>query len=116
MNSETSRTALPQAVYGGVNAVTLRIQPVAHFHLEHIVWPEAEQFLRIEIRIKAGQVRFAPTRARGPGVKAAGVLQKALDALPGLAVTVFDQTPSNPTEAAVRARPQRCTGRPVATA
>ncbi|HQS33080.1 MAG: 4-hydroxybutyrate dehydrogenase, partial [Polaromonas sp. 39-63-203] len=38
-----------------------------------------------------------------PGVKAAGVLQKALDALPGLAVTVFDQTPSNPTEAAVRA-------------
>ena len=38
-----------------------------------------------------------------PGVKAAGVLQKALDALPGVAVTVFDQTPSNPTEAAVRA-------------
>ncbi len=37
------------------------------------------------------------------GVKAAGVLQKALDALPGLAVTVFDDTPSNPTEAAVRA-------------
>ena len=37
------------------------------------------------------------------GVKAAGVLQKALDALPGLSVTVFDQTPSNPTEAAVRA-------------
>ncbi|MES2688353.1 MAG: iron-containing alcohol dehydrogenase [Pseudomonadota bacterium] len=37
------------------------------------------------------------------GVKAAGVLQKALDALPGLAVTVFDETPSNPTEAAVRA-------------
>ncbi len=37
------------------------------------------------------------------GVKAAGVLQKALDALPGMPVTVFDQTPSNPTEAAVRA-------------
>ncbi len=37
------------------------------------------------------------------GVKAAGVLQKALDALPGMAVTVFDETPSNPTEAAVRA-------------
>jgi 4-hydroxybutyrate dehydrogenase len=37
------------------------------------------------------------------GVKAAGVLQKALDALPGLPVAVFDQTPSNPTEAAVRA-------------
>jgi len=37
------------------------------------------------------------------GVKAAGVLQKALDALAGLPVAVFDQTPSNPTEAAVRA-------------
>ena len=37
------------------------------------------------------------------GVKAAGILQKALDVLPGLTVTVFDQTPSNPTEAAVRA-------------
>ena len=37
------------------------------------------------------------------GVKAAGVLQKALDALPGMAIKVFDQTPSNPTEAAVMA-------------
>ena len=37
------------------------------------------------------------------GVKAAGILQKALDALPALPVVVFDQTPSNPTEAAVRA-------------
>ncbi len=37
------------------------------------------------------------------GVRAAGVLQKALDALPGLPVTVFDQTPPNPTEASVRA-------------
>ena len=37
------------------------------------------------------------------GVKAAGILQKALDQLPGMTVAVFDQTPSNPTEAAVRA-------------
>ena len=37
------------------------------------------------------------------GVKAAGILQKALDALVGMNVTVFDQTPSNPTEGAVRA-------------
>lgn len=37
------------------------------------------------------------------GVKAAGVLQKALDALGGMPHAVFDQTPSNPTEAAVRA-------------
>jgi 4-hydroxybutyrate dehydrogenase len=37
------------------------------------------------------------------GVKAAGVLQKALDALEGVPYAVFDETPSNPTEAAVRA-------------
>ncbi len=42
------------------------------------------------------------------GVKAAGVLQKVLDALAGpdmpmADIAVFDQTPSNPTEAAVRA-------------
>ena len=37
------------------------------------------------------------------GVKAAGILQKALDQLSGMTITVFDQTPSNPTEAAVRA-------------
>lgn len=49
------------------------------------------------------------------GVRSAGVLQPALDALAGLPVAVFDQTPSNPTEAAVRAavqlyREQRCDG------
>jgi alcohol dehydrogenase class IV len=37
------------------------------------------------------------------GVKAVGILDKALAALLGLQVSVFDQTPSNPTEAAVRA-------------
>lgn len=37
------------------------------------------------------------------GVKAVGILDKALVALPGVQVSVFDQTPSNPTEAAVRA-------------
>ena len=37
------------------------------------------------------------------GVKAVGILNKALAALPGVQVSVFDQTPSNPTEAAVRA-------------
>lgn len=37
------------------------------------------------------------------GVKAAGLLDKATAALPGLQPAVFDQTPSNPTEAAVRA-------------
>ena len=44
-----------------------------------------------------------PLIVTDPGVKAAGILQKAIDALPGLRLTVFDQTPSNPTEAAVRA-------------
>ena len=37
------------------------------------------------------------------GVKAVGILDKALAPLPGLKVSVFDQTPSNPTEAAVHA-------------
>lgn len=37
------------------------------------------------------------------GVRDAGVLQMALDALRGLPYAVFDGTPSNPTEAAVRA-------------
>ena len=49
------------------------------------------------------------------GVKAAGLLQRALDVLPGWPVAVFDQTPSNPTESAVRAaaavyRAQGCDG------
>lgn len=49
------------------------------------------------------------------GVKAAGVLQKALAALEGVPYAVYDQTPSNPTEAAVRAateiyKAQRCDG------
>ena len=56
-----------------------------------------------------------PLIVTDPGVKAAGVLQKALDALPGMTVAVFDQTPSNPTEAAVRAavavyKANRCDG------
>jgi len=37
------------------------------------------------------------------GVKAVGLLDKALAALPALKPAVFDQTPSNPNEAAVRA-------------
>lgn len=56
-----------------------------------------------------------PLIVTDPGVKAAGILQKALDALPGMTVAVFDQTPSNPTEAAVRAaaavyKAQNCDG------
>ena len=57
-----------------------------------------------------------PLVVTDPGVKAAGVLQQALDALAGMDdVAVFDQTPSNPTEAAVRAavdiyRARQCDG------
>jgi len=60
----------------------------------------AIQLLRQECE-RVGITR--PLIVTDPGVKAAGILQKALDALPGLTVAVFDQTPSNPTEAAVRA-------------
>ena len=44
-----------------------------------------------------------PLIVTDPGVKAAGVLQKAIDALPGYPIAIYDQTPSNPTEAAVKA-------------
>ncbi len=66
-----------------------------------------------QIDIDPGVVRLLPaecarTGMQRPlvvtdaGVRAAGVLQMALDALGGLPHAVFDRTPSNPTEAAVR--------------
>ena len=66
-----------------------------------------------QIDIEDGAVRLLPeecqrTGMRRPlivtdaGVRAAGVLQQALDALNGLPHAVFDATPSNPTGAAVR--------------
>ncbi|HEY0201671.1 MAG TPA: iron-containing alcohol dehydrogenase, partial [Burkholderiaceae bacterium] len=76
----------------------------------------AVQLLRQECE-RVGITR--PLVVTDPGVKAAGVLQKALDALQspsaGRPVAVFDQTPSNPTEAAVRAavavyQAQHCDG------
>jgi 4-hydroxybutyrate dehydrogenase len=67
-----------------------------------------------QIDIDPGVVRLLPaecerTGMRRPlvvtdaGVRAAGVLQQALDALGALPYAVFDGTPSNPTEAAIRA-------------
>ena len=50
---------------------------------------------------KAGMRR--PLIVTDAGVRAAGVLDKALAALGDLPHAVFDQTPSNPTEAGVRA-------------
>ena len=49
------------------------------------------------------------------GVKAAGLVDKVLAALPGLKPALFDATPSNPTAAAVRAavqvyQPEQCDG------
>ena len=69
---------------------------VTHIHFEF----GAIQMLKAECQ-RVGITR--PLIVTDAGVKAAGVLQKALDQLGGLAVTVFDQTPSNPTESAVRA-------------
>lgn len=56
-----------------------------------------------------------PLIVTDPGVKAAGILQKAVDALGDLPHAVFEQTPSNPTEAAVRSaseiyKAQHCDG------
>ena len=72
----------------------------------------AVQLLRQECQ-RVGITR--PLVVTDAGVRAAGVLQKALDALEGVPHAVFDQTPSNPTEAAVRAatelyKAQRCDG------
>jgi 4-hydroxybutyrate dehydrogenase len=60
----------------------------------------AVQLLRQECqRVGIGK----PLVVTDAGVQAAGVLQKALDALGDLPYAVFAETPSNPTEAAVRA-------------
>ena len=67
-----------------------------------------------QIDIDAGAVRLLPGECQrvgmhkplvisDAGVRAAGVLDLALAALGALPHAVFDQTPSNPTEAAVRA-------------
>jgi 4-hydroxybutyrate dehydrogenase len=56
-----------------------------------------------------------PLLVTDQGVLAAGLVQRALDAMAGMRVAVFDRTPSNPTEAAVQAgatmyRAQGCDG------
>ncbi|QTD47149.1 iron-containing alcohol dehydrogenase [Ottowia testudinis] len=69
-------------------------------------------------QIQAHCQRAGITRAlvvTDKGVRAAGVLQPVLDALGGVAVAVFDDVPSNPTEAAVRGAvavydQERCNG------
>jgi alcohol dehydrogenase class IV len=67
-----------------------------------------------QIQIDFGAIKLLPAECeragiRRPlivtdaGVRAAGVLDRAIAALAGMPHAVFDQTPSNPTEAAVRA-------------
>jgi alcohol dehydrogenase class IV len=79
-----------------------------------------------QIEIDFGAVKLLPAECQAakitrplvvtdPGVRAAGVLDKALAALGDLPHAVFDQTPSNPTEAGVRAAAEvylreRCDG------
>ena len=60
----------------------------------------AVQLLRAECE-RTGMRK--PLIVTDAGVRAAGVLDKALTALGDWPHAVFDQTPSNPTEAAVRA-------------
>jgi 4-hydroxybutyrate dehydrogenase len=70
-----------------------------------------------QVQIDFGAVKLLPQECEragirkplvvsDPGVRAAGVLDIALAAMKPLANAVFDQTPSNPTEAAVRAAVQ----------
>jgi 4-hydroxybutyrate dehydrogenase len=79
-----------------------------------------------QVHLDFGAVRLLPQECEricmqrplvvtDPGVRAAGVLDKALAALGAVPYAVFDQTPSNPTEGAVRAATQlyqtyRCDG------
>ena len=72
------------------------IQYLTQIHLD----PGVVKLLRSECA-RVGIAR--PLVVSDAGVRAAGVLDQALAALDGLPHAVFDATPSNPTEAAVRA-------------
>jgi alcohol dehydrogenase class IV len=79
-----------------------------------------------QIQMEAGAVRLLkdecqrvgmrkPLIVTDAGVRAAGVLDQALAPLQGLPYAVFDETPSNPTEASIRAavevlRREQCDG------
>jgi 4-hydroxybutyrate dehydrogenase len=72
------------------------IQYLTQIHID----PGVVSLLRNECqRVGIGK----PLVVSDAGVRAAGVLDKALAALSGVPHAVFDATPSNPTEAAVRA-------------
>ena len=71
------------------------------YYVTHIQFDYgAVQLLKSECE-RVGITR--PLIVTDAGVKAAGIVDKAIAALGTIACVVFDQTPSNPTEAAVRA-------------
>ena len=71
------------------------------YYLTHIQFePGAIKLLKQECD-RVGITR--PLIVTDQGVKAAGILDKALQQMTSLKPVVFDQTPSNPTEASVRA-------------
>lgn len=71
------------------------------YYLTHIQFePGAIKLLKQECD-RVGITR--PLIVTDQGVKAAGILDKTLQQIAGLNTAVFDQTPSNPTEASVRA-------------
>ena len=76
------------------------INYITQIHLEH----GALRRLRAECE-RVGMRK--PLVVTDAGVRAAGVLDRALAGLEGLPHAVFDGTPSNPTEAAVRAAVER---------
>jgi 4-hydroxybutyrate dehydrogenase len=78
-----------------------RILYLTQIDIDHgVVRQLPEECARLGIR--------KPLVVSDAGVRAAGVLQRALDALGGLPHAVFDATPTNPTEAAVRAAVALC--------
>ena len=82
------------------NALARPVMSLINYITQVQFEPGAIRFLKSECE-RVGITR--PLLVTDAGVKAAGILQKALDVLAPWVVVVFDQTPSNPTEAAVRA-------------
>jgi hypothetical protein len=77
------------------------IQYLTQIHLD----PGVVQRLREEC-VRVGITK--PLVISDAGVRAAGMLDRALSALGDLPHAVFDDTPSNPTEAAVRKAAAQC--------
>jgi 4-hydroxybutyrate dehydrogenase len=85
-------------------------------HIQYLTQIHLDAGVVQRLRAECERVGTAkPMVVSDAGVRAAGVLDRALAALGGLPHAVFDGTPSNPTEAAVRAacavlKAERCDG------